>query len=69
MDAWRLTCCSVAADVTLAQRLQEELTYEKESGSEVLPDFVKEFKQQGIWEVNSSHIRLVGLLLMFSFWM
>lgn len=37
--------------MTLAQRLEEELKYEKEAGTDAVPDFVNEFNAQGVWEV------------------
>ena len=42
----------MAADVSLAQKLGEELQYEKESASEAEPEFVSAFKAQGVWEVS-----------------
>jgi complement component 1 Q subcomponent-binding protein len=43
------------ADALLAQRLGEELQYEKEAvaGSQAdEPKFLKDFKEQGIWTVS-----------------
>ena len=42
----------MAADVSLAQKLGEELQYEKESAPEAEPEFVSAFKAQGVWEVS-----------------
>ncbi|KAH9836103.1 mitochondrial glycoprotein [Rhodofomes roseus] len=40
-----------ASDVALAQKLGEELQYEKDSASEAEPEFVRNFKAQGVWEI------------------
>ena len=40
-----------AADISLSQKLKEELTYEKESLPEPKPEFVKTFVKEGVWEV------------------
>ena len=42
--------------MTLVQRLEEELKYEKEAGSDSVPDFVTEFTAQGVWEVGVSFL-------------
>lgn len=44
------------ADVALSQKLQEELSYEKETGGVVdeVPQLVKDFEAQGIWTVSHS---------------
>ncbi|EKM57654.1 uncharacterized protein PHACADRAFT_251414 [Phanerochaete carnosa HHB-10118-sp] len=41
-----------ATDVTLSQKLTEELQYEKEAASSAEPDFLKNFKEQGVWKVE-----------------
>ena len=41
-----------AADVSLAQKLAEELQYEKEAAAPAEPDFLKAFKAQGVWQVR-----------------
>ena len=43
---------ALAADVTLAQKLAEELQYEKDAAAPADPDFLKSFKAQGIWQVR-----------------
>jgi hypothetical protein len=42
-----------AADVLLAQKLEEELQYEKDEHAEDVaePEFLKTFNEQGIWQV------------------
>lgn len=44
------------ADVALSNSLSEELKYEKESvaDSDKEPDFLREFKAQGKWQVSIS---------------
>jgi hypothetical protein len=41
------------ADVVLSQKLAEELKYEKEAVADApeVPEFLKTFKEQGVWEV------------------
>ena len=39
------------ADLALSQKLAEELQYEKEASTDAEPDFLKDFKQSGIWTV------------------
>ncbi|KAF5356851.1 hypothetical protein D9756_006809 [Leucocoprinus leucothites] len=43
-----------STDVTLSQKLQEELGYEKETGgaSDDVPQFLKDFEAQGVWTVS-----------------
>ena len=43
------------ADVALSQKLQEELKYEAEAneGAAETPEFLKAFREQGVWEVRS----------------
>lgn len=53
---WADGCGFCAADVTLAQKLAEELQYEKEAASAAEPDFLKSFKAQGIWTVRAHHL-------------
>jgi complement component 1 Q subcomponent-binding protein len=45
---------SGATDVSLSQKLQSEIQYEKEGSSEVeaTPDFLKAFAEQGIWTIE-----------------
>ena len=45
-------CGRGAADATLAQKLKEELEYEKEASEAGEPDFLKTFKAQGVWTVR-----------------
>ncbi|KAI6118664.1 mitochondrial glycoprotein [Pisolithus croceorrhizus] len=68
MTAWRyprLSCATTRAfslssarfsegstDVLLSQKLAEELKYEKEAADESEPEFLKTFKQQGIWKIE-----------------
>jgi complement component 1 Q subcomponent-binding protein len=41
------------ADVVLSQKLAEELKYEKEAAVDATePEFLKTFKEQGLWEVS-----------------
>jgi hypothetical protein len=39
------------ADGALSAKIAEELTYEKEAEIKDEPDFLKEFKNSGIWTV------------------
>ncbi len=39
------------ADSALSAKIAEELTYEKEAALESEPEFLKEFKNAGIWTV------------------
>jgi len=43
------------ADVTLSQKLKEELGYEKETGgaSKDIPQFLKDFQAQNVWTVST----------------
>lgn len=41
-------------DVALAQKLSEELQYEKEAGSEGEPEFLTAFNAQNVWKVRVS---------------
>ncbi|KAI6127521.1 mitochondrial glycoprotein [Pisolithus croceorrhizus] len=68
MTAWRyprLSCAATRAfslssarfsegstDVLLSQKLAEELKYEKEAADESEPEFLKTFKQKGIWKIE-----------------
>jgi len=45
---------SGSSDVTLSQKLNEELTYEKESLSESKPEFLKTFLKDGVWKINDT---------------
>ena len=42
---------TLTADVALAQKLSEELKYEKETASTEEPEFLTAFKAQGVWKV------------------
>ena len=42
----------VLADSAFASKLGEELQYEKETSSSEDPDFIKDFKAQGVWKVR-----------------
>jgi len=46
---------SQLADVTLSQKLKEELGYEKETGgaSKDTPQFLKDFQAQNVWTVST----------------
>ena len=41
-----------AADVSLSQKLKEELTYEKDSEPETEPEFLKTFLKDNVWKVG-----------------
>ncbi|THH00108.1 hypothetical protein EW026_g2362 [Hermanssonia centrifuga] len=43
-----------ASDVALAQKLSEELKYEKESAAPSDPDFLTAFKSQGVWKIQDT---------------
>lgn len=47
------------ADVVLSQKLAEELKYEKEAVADAPeePEFLKTFKEQGVWEVCAMQCR------------
>jgi complement component 1 Q subcomponent-binding protein len=53
------------ADVTLSQKLQEELNYEKETGGglEEVPQFLKDFKSHGVWTVSCWSFLFGGLFM------
>lgn len=42
------------ADIVLSQKLAEELEYEKTAaeGDEAVPEFLKSFKEQGVWAIE-----------------
>ena len=44
----------MVGDVTLAQKLQEELKYEQDAAeiSQTTPEFLKTFLEKGIWSVR-----------------
>lgn len=44
-------CARPTADGAVSAKIAEELTYEKEAASEGEPEFLKEFKNIGIWTV------------------
>ena len=50
------------ADSAFAAKLGEELQYEQESASEAEPEFVKEFKEQGVWTVS----QIFSLILLYA---
>ncbi|TCD65642.1 Mitochondrial acidic protein mam33 [Steccherinum ochraceum] len=41
-----------ATDVSLAQKLAEELKYEKEAAPAETPEFLNNFRAQGVWEID-----------------
>ena len=41
------------ADIALAQKLGEELKYEKETANSGEPEFLTAFKAQGVWKVRT----------------
>lgn len=42
-----------STDIVFSQKLAEELKYEKEAAAEAIePEFLKTFKEQGIWEIQ-----------------
>ncbi|KAL0959769.1 hypothetical protein HGRIS_011459 [Hohenbuehelia grisea] len=45
-----------STDLALSQKLQEELKFEKEdgNGAEEIPEFLKVFQEQGIWQVEDT---------------
>lgn len=45
------TARACIADGTLSAKIAQELTYEKEAATEGEPDFLKAFKDSGIWTV------------------
>lgn len=45
-------CARSTADGAVSAKIAEELTYEKEAASEGEPEFLKEFKNTGIWTVR-----------------
>ncbi|KZT07041.1 mitochondrial glyco protein [Laetiporus sulphureus 93-53] len=47
-------CGEGASDVTLAQKLSEELQYEKEASTTTEPEFLKVFKAQSVWEIEDT---------------
>lgn len=49
---WRL------GDIGLSQKLQEELKFEQQPGSEAAetPEFLKTFTEQGVWSVRMLHV-------------
>jgi len=55
---WRETIAlantTISADVTLSQKLGEELEYEKQAAPPAEPDFLKSFKANGVWTVSLS---------------
>jgi hypothetical protein len=44
-------CACSTADGAVTAKIAEELAYEKEAASEGEPDFLKDFKNTGIWTV------------------
>ncbi|KAJ3546346.1 hypothetical protein NMY22_g2083 [Coprinellus aureogranulatus] len=45
---------SGSTDVSLVQKLQQELEYENENASAGTPDFIKEFTSQGVWSIEDT---------------
>lgn len=44
-----------SSDVTLSQKLAQEMLYEEENGvQESLPEFLKDFQAQGIWTIEDT---------------
>ncbi|KAK7676393.1 hypothetical protein QCA50_011475 [Cerrena zonata] len=43
-----------ASDIALTQKLSEELKYEKETGTEGVPEFLKSFKAQNVWAIEDT---------------
>jgi len=43
-----------ASDIALAQKLAEELKYEKESATSSEPEFLTAFKAQGVWKIEDT---------------
>ncbi|ETW77814.1 hypothetical protein HETIRDRAFT_67203 [Heterobasidion irregulare TC 32-1] len=41
-----------SSDLALSQKLAEELQYEKEASTDAEPDFLKDFRQSGIWTIE-----------------
>jgi hypothetical protein len=54
-----------AADISLSQKLKEELLYEKESLPKANPEFLKTFQKDGVWTVCilPSHLLLLSGVL------
>lgn len=50
---------AVLGDIALTQKLSEELKYEKETGTEGVPEFLKSFKAQNVWAVRTIIARVV----------
>ena len=53
----------MAADVALAQKLGEELKYEKEAAAPGEPEFLSAFKAQGVWRVRARSNCMRGHIL------
>ncbi|KAH7907540.1 mitochondrial glycoprotein [Hygrophoropsis aurantiaca] len=43
-----------SSDVVLSQKLAEELKYEKEAAESAAPEFLKTFKEQGLWTIEDT---------------
>ncbi|THH11945.1 hypothetical protein EW145_g350 [Phellinidium pouzarii] len=43
-----------ASDVSLSQKLQEELNYERGSAQAGQPEFIKDFVNQGVWTIDDT---------------
>jgi hypothetical protein len=65
--ATKLITSLPTADVLFSQKLAEELKYEKEGAvAETEPEFLKTFKEQGLWTVSILYDRH-GFVLNFVF--
>ena len=56
-----------AAEISLSQKLKEELNYEKESLSSTEPEFLTKFLKDKVWKVYSFLCLVVLLSLRFFF--
>ena len=53
------------ADIALSQKLQEELNFETQDADQKgVPEFLQQFKAQGVWTVSSFSI--IGILSIWS---
>jgi complement component 1 Q subcomponent-binding protein len=43
-----------SSDVLFSQKLAEELKYEKEGAAEAVPEFLKNFNEQGLWKIEDA---------------
>lgn len=63
----RVRTSALLADADVSAKLAEELVYEKEAAIEGEPEFLKEFRNSGIWTVCSFFFFLWGDLT-WSLW-